>query len=123
MRLAAAIVMGLIVSALGAIILGEYELVGVMPYVAAVLFALAEAELVTSIARRHDMLSAAAVVVLTGIGLAWAAWIQAARDWSYVPRTTWISVAVGAVVAAVWVRSFGRRGSSSPSDSTPPPAG
>lgn len=121
--MAAAIVMGLIVSALGAIILGEYELVGPMPYIAAVLFALVEAELVTSIGRRHDILSALAVTLLTAIGLAWAAWIQAARDWSYVPRTTWVALAVGAAVAGLWVRSFGRRGSNTPSGSTPPPAG
>lgn len=123
MRLVLALAAGAAVTALGAVMLGEYELVGVTPYVAAVLFAVVIAELLRSLARQVSPAVVAGAAGLSAIGLLWAAWIQAARDWSYVPGSTWASVALGAAVAAAWVRSSARRGASTPSDRPPPPAG
>lgn len=123
MRLVLALVAGAVVTAMGAVMLGEYHLVGLTPYVAAVLFAVVVAELLRSVARQTSVVLVAGASGLTATGLVWAAWIQAARDWSYVPDATWASVAVGAAVAALWVRSSARRGASTPSDPPPPPAG
>src|SRR5687767_3656416 len=52
MRPALAVVAGAAVAAFGALILGEYEFRGTMPYVAGVLFGLVVAEAVVGVARR-----------------------------------------------------------------------
>lgn len=123
MRLVLAFIAGAAVAAMGAVMLGEYELVGITPYVAAVLFAVVIAELLRSVAGQPSVVLVGGAAMLTVIGLLWAAWIQAGRDWSYVPGATWASLAVGAVAAALWVRSSARRGASTTSDPPPPPAG
>lgn len=117
MRLALAVVAGAAVAALGALILGEYEFKGSMPYVAGVLFGLVVAEAVLAVARRGGPLLAGAAGVLAAGGLVWAAWISSGRDWHYVPGAAWIAVALGGVVAlARTLRSSGRAaGDSRPS--------
>lgn len=119
MRLALAVAVAAVATSAGAVMLGEYELVGVMPYLAAVLFGLALAELTAALARQRSFVVAAVSGSLTGLGLIWAAWIQSGRDWAYVPGTTWIAAAAGAVASALWVRSSALRGSSSRPGSSP----
>lgn len=123
MRFVLALVAGAAVAAAGAVMLGEYALIGVTPYVAAVLFAVVIAELLRSVAGHSSVALVAGAAGLTVAGLLWAAWIQAARDWSYVPGATWASAVLGAAVAALWVRSSGRRGANTTSEPGRPPGG
>ncbi|MEO6121640.1 MAG: hypothetical protein ABIW46_01460 [Acidimicrobiales bacterium] len=96
-------------AALGALILGEYELVGATALVAGVLFGLLVAEAGLATAGRHSTARAVARLHLVAPataagGLVWAAWISSGRDWAYVAAEAWIAVAVAALCAAGWVR-------------------
>jgi hypothetical protein len=103
---------------LGALILGEYDLNGATAFVAAVLFGLAVAEALVSVGRVSGTGYAVLAALLVGAGFAWAAWIFAGRDWDFVEGIRWAALPVGAVAAAFWVRSSGRRATDSP----PPPS-
>jgi hypothetical protein len=107
-------------TALGALILGEYQLNGATPYVAGVLFGLVVAELAGFVAGRGALPPPAlvAVVVLPGLGMVWAAWISAGRSWQFVPTGAWVGAALAPVAAVLWLRS-GRRGPSGPSTGGP----
>lgn len=102
-----------LVAALGALIVGEYELVGLTPFVAGALFGLvvAEAGLAAAGRDRIDRSTGLGVVapVTAAAGLVWAAWISSGRDWSFVPTEAWGGVAVAALAAALWVRGPRRR--------------
>ncbi|MDQ1404104.1 MAG: hypothetical protein QOG03_2420 [Actinomycetota bacterium] len=105
--------------ALAALILGEYELNGILPFIASPLFGIAMAEVVAAVAPEITPPLAVGTAALTAIGLAWAAWIQAGRLWHYVPTTTWLGVVVGVAVALLWLRSVGRRGPRSRTEPAP----
>ena len=113
---------GVAVSALGALILGEYELNGVMPIVAGVLFGLAVAEATVAVARDTRLRLAIVAGVVAAAGLVWSSWIAAGRDWDFVSGARWSAVPIGAVAAAVWVRSSGRREADSPDEPSRTPA-
>jgi ABC-type cobalamin transport system permease subunit len=115
MRFALGVMVAISTAALGALILGEYELTGIVPYAAAAVFGVVVAEVLVSLARRHDPAAAIAAAGVTALGLVWAAWIQSGRDWAFVPGSTWASVVVGALLSGAWVRSSGRRAPRSPS--------
>ena len=104
-------VAGAAASAAGAVILGEYELDGLTPILAGVLFGLIVGELVSAVARRRDPALAAAAALLAAAGMTWGAWLSTGPDegWSFVPGLAWVGVALAAAAAAVWVRSPGRR--------------
>ncbi|MGH9156134.1 MAG: hypothetical protein ACRD1K_09965 [Acidimicrobiales bacterium] len=114
MRPLLAIVACVLAAALGALILGEYELVGATALVAGLLFGLlvGEVGIVTagrsSVARAASRLPVVAPLT-TGAGLVWAGWISSGRDWSFVSTEAWAGVAVGVLAAAAWVRSPRRR--------------
>ena len=103
---------------LGALILGEYRLRGLLGAVAAVLFGVAIAEAMIAAARRPSAVLAGVGGALAASGFMWAAWIESGRDWGYVPGGAWVAAVVGGAASAVWIRSFGTRGSRSPA---PPP--
>jgi hypothetical protein len=99
-----------VASALGALILGEYELTGTTPFVAGVLFGLVIAELVLTLAKpRPTRLPLGAAVLASGLGMIWAAWISSGRDWSYVPNAAWVGAALAPLAAAAWLGSSRRR--------------
>lgn len=102
-------------AALGAAILGEYELEGLTPLVAGILFGLILGEIVTAVGGRRDQPAAATSAVVTAAGMAWAAWRSTGPDehWSLVPDLAWVGVVLGAVAAFLWVRTPGRRGAGS----------
>ncbi|MDQ1436443.1 MAG: hypothetical protein QOK43_72 [Acidimicrobiaceae bacterium] len=112
MRQLLAVAVATLTAAFGALILGEYEMAGWTPYVSGVLFGLVVAELVLTVARPWPaprvMVAAA---VLSGLGMVWALWISAGRDWGYVPGGGWVGAALAPVAALAWFRnSRGRRG-------------
>src|SRR5438067_13336512 len=88
-------------SALGALILGEYELAGATPFVAGALFGLVVAEVVLTIAKpRPARGTAAAAVAAPGLGMVWAAWISAGHVWRYVPHVAGAGMVLAPLAAA-----------------------
>lgn len=109
MRRVPGLLAGAAAAAVGALILGEYELTGFTPVVAGILFGLIVAELVTVVGKARDVVTAAVSAALAAGGLLWAAWIFAAHDWDYVPRGAWVGAALAAAAAFLWIRTPGRR--------------
>jgi hypothetical protein len=107
-------------SAFGALILGEYQLVGATPFIAGVLFGLVVAELVLSIAKPAPAPGAAAVgVTAPALGMVWAAWISSGRDWHFVPHLAWAGVVLAPLAAAFWLRNGRRTPGPAPTETAP----
>lgn len=120
-----AVLAALVVAALGAVILGEYELAGTRPLLAGVLFGVAVAEVIASVARTTDgdvrLLAAAALV--TEAGLVWATWISTGHELDLASGTAWAGIVLGSGASPLWLRSAGRRGGRTPDGTTPAPVG
>lgn len=120
-----AVVAALLAAALGAVILGEYELAGWRPVAAGVVFGVGVAEviagLVPSLGRDRHLLAAAALV--TESGLVWATWISTGHHLDLAAGTAWAGVVAGTAVAPLWLRSAGRREGRSPGGPAPAPGG
>lgn len=113
-----AVLVSLAVAALGAVILGEYELAGTRPILAGFLFGITVAEVIASLARpwaREPELWAAAALVAEA-GLVWATWISTGHELDRAATTAWLGIAVGSAAAPFWLRSAGRRGATLASD-------
>ncbi|HZN13669.1 MAG TPA: hypothetical protein VFB78_05335 [Acidimicrobiales bacterium] len=113
MRPALALLAGAATAAFGAVVLGEYQLTGLTGVIAGALFGLAVAEIMLTVggAGLARLLTPALVAVglFSAAGLAWAAWISAGHDWSYVPNGGWMGLAIGAVAGPWWLRGGVRR--------------
>jgi len=116
-RRVAAVVATAAASAFGALILGEYDLHGLTPYIAGVLFGLAMAEVALTVGRLNAMWLAVVTGGLSLAGLVWAAWISSGEGVSPIAAGAWVGAALGGVVAFGWVRWSARRGGSN----RPPP--
>ena len=77
-----AVLVALAFAALGAVILGEYELAGLRPVLAGVLFGITVAEVLATLARRWagDPELWAAAALITEAGLVWATWISTGHE-------------------------------------------
>jgi hypothetical protein len=109
-------VTGAAVAALGGAILGEYPFTGVTPYIAGALFALVVSEVIVSVGRRRDRVTAAAAAICTVAGLGWGVWISAGRGIEPVPVGGWVALVIGLVVALLrgGITTAGARGTNSP---------
>lgn len=92
------------VAALGALLVGEYDLTGWRAPAAGLLFGVAVAEAALVVARRPQRWLGAACALLAAGGLYWAAWIASARGRFAYPTTAWVAMALGAATAALWAR-------------------
>jgi hypothetical protein len=119
MRRAVAVGGGLVVAALGALIVGEYQFKGVAALVIGLLFGLAVAEVVVWLADARPAWLVAATAALTAAGLVWAGWISVRNSHRDIPLGAWLAALVGAVTAAV--RSRGGSARSAGSDSSTGP--
>lgn len=99
-------------AAIGALIIGEYELVGFTPYVAGLLFGLAVAEVELTVGRDARVPAAVTAAVLAAAGWLWAAWISSGRGVAPFPIGGWLGAVVAGVVGFGWVRWSGTRGAS-----------
>ncbi|HVF31675.1 MAG TPA: hypothetical protein VM933_01450 [Acidimicrobiales bacterium] len=108
-----AVLVALVVAALGAVILGEYELAGARPILAGLLFGITIAEVLATLARpwagEAPLWGAAALI--TEAGLVWATWISTGHELHLAAGTAWAGIVVGILAAPSWLRSAGRRGS------------
>lgn len=118
-----AVVVAVLVAALCAVILGEYELAGLRPLLAGLLFGVVVAEVVATLARRVDPYLLAASALVTEAGLVWATWISTGRDLGLAAPSAWAGVVVGTVTAPLWLRTADRRGARTPDEPAPAPGG
>ena len=107
-----AVLVALAVAALGAVILGEYELAGTRPILAGAVFGVMVAEVLATLARAWAREAAlwAAAALITEAGLVWATWISTGHELDRAAATAWVGIAVGSVASPFWLRSAGRRG-------------
>lgn len=97
-RAVAALVVAVAACAIGALILGEYEFSGVMPYVTGVLFGLVIGELVLELGALRSWLVGAVSAAAVAGALGWAAWISSGEGLRMFPRPAWAAMAIGAAV-------------------------
>ena len=104
------LVLGAATAGLGALILGEYEFTGMLPWIAGPLFGLAVGEVVVGVGRSHHVAVAAVVAVLSFAGIAWAGWIDSTQGVEPVKAAVWVSAALAAVVGFLRTAGLPRRG-------------
>lgn len=92
---------GAAVSVLGALILGEYEFTGALPFVAGPLFGLVVGEVVVGVGRVRSVLVAVAAGAIAFGGIAWAGWIDSSEGVEPVKGLVWAAAALAAAVAAL----------------------
>ncbi len=107
LRAGLGVVCGLLVGALGALILGEYEFTGLLPFLAGPLFGLVIGEVVVGVGRDRS-----AVVALLGAatgfgGIVWAGWIDSSQGVEPVKALVWVAAVLAAITAGA--RIFGLR--------------
>jgi len=103
------LLLGAAAAALGALILGEYEFTGSLPWIAGVLFGLVIGEVVVGVGRsRHPAVAAVAAACAFG-GIAWAGWIDSTQGVEPVKRLVWLSAALAAATAYLRTAGLPRR--------------
>jgi hypothetical protein len=109
LRAVLGLVCGAAAAALGALILGEYEFTGSLPFVAGPLFGLVIGEVVVSVGRARS----AAVAIVAGAiafgGIAWAGWIDSTEGVEPVKGLVWVAAALAAAVALLRTVDLRRR--------------
>lgn len=91
---------GAVVAGLGALILGEYEFVGMLPFVAGPLFGVAIGEVVAGVGRVRSVTTAVLCAALAFGGIAWAGWIDSSEGVEPVKRLVWVAAGLAAIAAA-----------------------
>ncbi len=90
---------GAATAALGALILGEYEFTGTLPYVAGPLFGLVVGEVVVTAGRDRSWPVAVVTAALAGAGIAWAGWIDSSEGIEPVKDLVWVAAGLAAIAA------------------------
>ena len=96
-------------SALGALVLGEYEFTGTLPFVAGPLFGLAIGEVVVGVGRARTLAVGAAAAGVAFAGIAWAGWIDSTEGVEPVKGLVWVAASLAAGVALMRTIGLGRR--------------
>jgi hypothetical protein len=94
-------------AALGALILGEYEFTGSLPFIAGPLFGLVIGEVVVGVGRTRAVIYGLSAGALAFGGIAWAGWIDSSQGVEPVKGLAW--VAAGLAAAAALLRTTGLR--------------
>ncbi len=92
---------GAAAAALGALMLGEYEFTGLLPFVAGPLFGLAIGEIVVGVGRARTVPIAVVAGALAFGGIALAGWIDSSEGVEPVKRAVWAAAVLAAAVAGV----------------------
>jgi len=124
MRLVLAIIVSLLVTALGAAILGEYQFTGLTGAAAGLIFGIFVAEAGVAVNRGGNNVLAAVCALFTAGGLLWAIHASFGARSSIpadVPGMGWLAVGLGVVGAGFRARSSGRRGAGTPSETARTP--
>jgi hypothetical protein len=102
------------VSALGGLILGEYEFTGTLPFLAGPLFGLVIGEIVVGVGATRAWPAAVAAGALAFAGVAWAGWIDSSEGLEPVKGLAWVAAVLAAAAAFVRTVGLGRPGSAAP---------
>lgn len=116
MRQLVAIVVAIVVVAVAAVILGEYELRGWVPLLAGAVIGVGVAEVVATLARWSDPAIIAAAGLVAEGGMVWAVWISSGRGLVPVAVTAWAGSVLAGLIAAGWVRFALGRAERTPSE-------
>lgn len=95
-------------AALGALILGEYEFTGSLPFVAGPLFGLVVSEVIVGVGRTRSIFAALAAAALSFGGIAWAGWIDSSEGVEPVKGLVWVAAALAAATALLRAVDLGR---------------
>jgi hypothetical protein len=107
-RAAGAVACVVATSVLAALILGEYEFRGTLPFVAGPLFGLILGEVAVGVGKARSPV-VGGISAACGFGaLVWAGWINSGEGLEPIHRMIWVAAALAAVVA--WLRIVGLRG-------------
>lgn len=90
---------GILVAVFGALILGEYEFTGSLPFFGGALFGLAVGEVVVVVGRRRGVVVAGFASMIAFGGLVWAGWIDSSEGLEPVKSLVWVAAALGAITA------------------------
>jgi len=101
------LVAGAAVAVLGALILGEYEFTGSLPYVAGPLFGLAIGEVVVALRAARAPATALATALLGFAGITWAGWIDSGEGVEPFKTAVWVAAVLAALMG--FVRVWGLR--------------
>lgn len=116
MRTVLAVTVGAALAALAAVILGEYDFSGAVPWVAGVVVPAVMGEAVVLVNGRGEPELWLAVAALSAGGLAWGAWLSEGSGLSPVPLDGWVAIALGALVPTVFALGGRRQGTTTPTD-------
>lgn len=100
LRPAVGVICGAAVAALGALILGEYEFTGMLPYLAGPLFGIAVGEVVAGVGAVRSLPVALLSAVVAFAGVAWAGWIDSSEGVEPVKGLVWVAAVLAAGFAA-----------------------
>jgi hypothetical protein len=98
-RAAGALLIAALVSALAALMLGEYEFTGSLPYIVGPLFGLAIGEVVAAVGRTRSAIVALVAAAICFGGIVWTGWIDSSEGVEPMHGAVWPSAALAAVVA------------------------
>jgi hypothetical protein len=90
---------GALVAAVGALILGEYDFSGSLPWIAGPLFGLVVGEAVVTAGRSRSMAVGAVSSLLALGGMTWAGWISSGDGLAPMTTLAWVAAGLAAVAA------------------------
>lgn len=108
MRQLLAAVAAAVVASVGAIVLGEYDLVGLVALLSGVLFGLAVTEAAIAVAHRLTRPTALVTAAISGLGFTWAVWIATNHFRDPIPVSAWVGVALSIAGSIAWSTEAGR---------------
>jgi hypothetical protein len=107
------VLLGIVVGAasawLGALILGEYEFTGMLPWIAGPLFGLMVGEVVVGIGRARHPVIGVLVAALSFAGIAWAGWIDSTQGVEPLKPLVWVSAGLAGVTGYLRAAGLPRR--------------
>lgn len=100
-RLVLALVAAAVSCLVGALILGEYEFEGLMPFGAGLLFGLVISEMVIEIGRRRNVVVGIVCAAMVAAALARAAYESSGEGLRPFPAGGWIAIVLGSLVCGL----------------------
>lgn len=94
---------------LGALILGEYEFTGSLPFIAGPLFGLVIGEVVVGVGRARSWAAALPAAAAAFGGIVWAGWIDSSEGVEPLKDLVWVAAVLAAGAALLRIAGLPRR--------------
>jgi hypothetical protein len=108
-RAALALLLAAGVSSLGALMLGEYEFTGTLPFLVGPLFGLAIGEIVAAVGRSKSVLVALIAAAICFGGIVWTGWIDSSNGVEPMHPFVWPSGLLAAAFAYLRIAGLRRQ--------------